>query len=224
VSPAVEWSRVRAVSWNVDGTLYDLAAVKRLLRRRALLRAWLPGTWREARVLRDFLRAMEAARRQGGDLRALRLGWPRAAMRAIEGGGLAEAIARAGPRAGARELLAALQARGLPQVVVSDHPAAEKLRALGLESAFAQVVEGEALGWIKPSPRPFLRAAELLGIAPDALLHRGDREDSDGVGARAAGCQVVVLGRDPLGLASLLGRLPAAPRGGAPPGLPPSPT
>lgn len=202
-----DWSRVGAVSWDVDGTLYDLGAVKRQLRRRALLRALLPGTWRDRRVLADFLQGMEEVRRQGGDLSRLRLGWPRQAMAAVEAGWLAPAIARAGPRAGVKELHAALSARGLPQVVVSDHPAGEKLRALGLAGVFALAVEGEALGWIKPSPRPFLRAAELLGVEPGALLHLGDREDSDGVGARAAGCQVVVLGRDPAALPRLLASL-----------------
>lgn len=209
-APPPDWSRVRAVSWDVDGTLYDLAAVKRHLRRRALWRALLPGTWRDQRVLLDFLRAMEAVRREGGDLGTLRLGYPRTAMRAVETGWLAAAIARAGPRPGARELHAALAARGLPQVVVSDHPAQEKLAALGLARGFLHQVEGEALGWIKPSPRPFLRAAELLGIDPAALLHLGDREDSDGQGARAAGCQVVVLGRDPAALPRLLGELPSS--------------
>ena len=35
-----------------------------------------------------------------------------------------------------------------------------------------------------------------LDVAPHAVLHIGDRDDRDGVAARGAGCQVLILGQD----------------------------
>jgi putative hydrolase of the HAD superfamily len=197
---AVDWSRVRAVSWDVDGTLYGLTDLRRALRFMALVRAVWPSTWRDLRALQAFTRAMNDVRLQGGDLSGLRLELPRAEHAAIETRWLIPALARIGPRSGAAELRARLAARGVRQVVLSDHPAREKLRALGLEGAFEQVFEGEALGWLKPSPRLFQVVVEALGVAPDELLHVGDREDTDGAGARAAGCQSIVLAPGPTAL------------------------
>jgi HAD superfamily hydrolase (TIGR01549 family) len=193
----VEWARVRAVSWDLDGTLYLLSDLRRALGRMALRRALCPSTWRDLRALQAFTRAMNEVRRQGGDLTLLRLERPRAEHAAIETRWLLSALERVGPRQGAAELRARLAARGVRQVVLSDHPALEKLRALGLDGAFEQVFVGEALGFLKPSPRPFLAVADALEVSPAELLHVGDRDDSDGAGARAAGCQVIVLPPDP---------------------------
>lgn len=176
----IDWDRVRAVSWDLDGTLYDLRA----LRWRAL---W-PGSWRDARAISAWRRTCDEVRRRGGQLPP---GLDPAPARAAEARWLVPALRAIGPRAGVVEALDAL--RGLPQVVVSDHPAEDKLVALGLRARFAHAVVGEALGWLKPSPRPFVAAAEALGVPVESLLHVGDRDDTDGAGARAAGCQVVIL-------------------------------
>lgn len=179
----IDWSRVRAVSWDLDGTLYDLAA----LRRRALPRALFPSTWRDLRALSAWKRACDEVRGRGGELPAP----GDATVRAAEARWLVPALRAIGPRAGITDALDAL--RDLPHVVVSDHPAEEKLVALGLRARFLHVVVGEDLGWLKPSPRPFVAAAELLRVPVESLLHVGDRDDTDGAGARAAGCQVVVV-------------------------------
>ncbi|HEV8245640.1 MAG TPA: HAD family hydrolase, partial [Polyangiaceae bacterium] len=73
---------------------------------------------------------------------------------------------------------------------VSDYPAQRKLAALGTPELFDVVVaSGEPGGprRLKPHPEGFLRAAEALGVAPARCLVIGDREDADGLAARAAG-------------------------------------
>ncbi len=170
---------IRAVTWDVDGTLYS---TRRL--RLALMGAGL--------------RALVTLRL--GDVRELlRLGRPGVrppALRPIEDRWFAPALRRIGPRPGVRAAIDAVAARGLPQGIVSDYEAAAKLEALGLAGRFAAVIAGERLGERKPSPTPFLAAAALLGVPPEAVLHVGDRDDRDGAGARAAGCRVAILGRD----------------------------
>jgi FMN phosphatase YigB (HAD superfamily) len=99
------------------------------------------------------------------------------------------------PRPGAAELFSALDSgknpRGkkIPFAVYSDYPmTAERLTALGLETALRGNIYGpENLGAQKPAPAPFLRIAGDLGCAPGDTLVAGDRDDTDGAGARAAG-------------------------------------
>ena len=74
--------------------------------------------------------------------------------------------------------------------VVSDYPGSRKLAALGLTGDFDEVVcngETEGLRRLKPAPDGYRLAAERLGVAPEACLVLGDREDADGDAARAAG-------------------------------------
>lgn len=186
---------IEVVSWDVDGTLYPRGKMVRALLWRALASPWralveLPGLGR-------VRRAVEAARRTGGRLAA-----PLARDRAVEAAWYGPAIARAGLMPGVRELVACFRARGLVQVVLSDYECDYKLRALGLEGAFARTYAAETLGLVKPARELWLAVARDLGVPPERVLHIGDRADTDG-GAAEAGCRVVVLGRDVRRLAEL---------------------
>jgi HAD superfamily hydrolase (TIGR01549 family) len=74
--------------------------------------------------------------------------------------------------------------------LVSDYPAAAKLKALGAADLFDEIVAcGEPGGprRLKPCPDGFLLAAERLGVLPGECLVVGDRDDADGEAARRAG-------------------------------------
>jgi len=107
---------------------------------------------------------------------------------------LTDAVAfRAFPDAGS--LLAGLGLAGVPVAVVSnwDYSLRGTLAGLGLE-VDAIVTCGET-GVRKPDPRIFLEALGRLGVAPADALHIGDRDGTDGVGARAAGIDVRIVDR-----------------------------
>ncbi|MDR3173945.1 MAG: HAD family hydrolase, partial [Treponema sp.] len=93
------------------------------------------------------------------------------------------------PRPGAVELFAGLTQRAFPFAVYSDYPrTAERLSSLGLEQALGGKLYGpEDFGAQKPAPRPFLSIARDMGVPPDRTLVIGDRDDTDGAGAAAAG-------------------------------------
>lgn len=190
---------IEVVSWDVDGTLYELPAMKSRLRRLALRRGLLHPlrVARELSRLIGMKRAMERVREAGGDLRRLALP-ERVQLAALEERWYVEAIRDVGPRPGVVALLDELRGRGLRLIVVSDHPAEEKLAALGLGVRFEQVFCGEGVGFLKPSPRPFEVALAELGIEPGALLHVGDRSDTDAVAAAAAGCRSLILPPGPI--------------------------
>lgn len=95
----------------------------------------------------------------------------------------------------AASLLAGLELTGVPVAVVSnwDYSLRGTLAGLGLE--FDAIVTCGETGVRKPDPRIFLEALGRLGVAPADALHIGDRDGTDGVGARAAGIDVRIVDR-----------------------------
>lgn len=84
--------------------------------------------------------------------------------------------------------------RGLRLAVVSDAPGREawlRLCYLNFHHLFDQVVTFDDTGERKPSPRPFQRALELLGIRPQEAVMVGDWPERDMVGAAQLGMTTV---------------------------------
>lgn len=196
-SEEIDIGAVRAVSWDVDGTLYSTS---RLTARfwLAVLSASLGGNagaaWRAAAAMRRFRRRIGQVRADGG-----RLETDDASIEervALEQAWLSPEIAALGARPGVAAALGAFRARFESQVVLSDFEPAHKLASLGLLDCFDAIYCGERLGYLKPSPKPFRRILRDLDLQPESLLHIGDRPETDGAGAAAAGCRVLVLGQD----------------------------
>ncbi len=209
---------MRAVSFDLDGTLAEVG------RRRI-------GLWRELlrwpRVLGAYEPAVRALRgRRLEDLpRALeeeivaRSGEPpervRAALEATFSRRWPALFAGAQVPAPLRALIAACDARALPRAVTSDHPALDKLGAMGLDG-WAVVIDCGALGAYKPLPDGLWAAAAQLGVPPSALTHVGDRWDTDGAAAAAAGCRFVHVEQLSRGLPDWLLPPTSAPGGANP--------
>ena len=80
--------------------------------------------------------------------------------------------------------------RGLKLAVVSDAPRLQawtRLAHLQLHHLFDSIVAFEDTGERKPSPKPFERAIEVLGIAPNEAIMVGDWPERDVVGAAKVG-------------------------------------
>jgi len=100
------------------------------------------------------------------------------------------------PFPGALELLAELRRRGLKLGLITNGFAEthyEKLELLGLERSFDAVLCADEVGMLKPDPRIFLHACELLGTAPSRAAMVGDRFFRDISGAREAGLFTVYV-------------------------------
>lgn len=177
---------LRAVFWDLDGTLIDSEPL-----------------WHQAEI--------SIATNNGGTW-SEELGWkmsgtpvPKVAQMLVEAGTRlpAEEIGRQMIEyvkdrefeglpwiPGALELVRALAAAGVPNVLVTASPrmmAENVLRQAG-EGAFAAYVCGDDNTAKKPSPEPYQAAARKLGIDPadaDAMAHCVALEDS-GVGLQAA--------------------------------------
>jgi HAD superfamily hydrolase (TIGR01509 family) len=109
--------------------------------------------------------------------------------------GVVERVRRHIPwRPGARELLEALRAEGVPCALVTMSwtrfvaPILDELPT----GTFAAVVTGDQVARGKPHPEPYLRAADLLGV--DAAACVAIEDSNTGVAsAAAAGCAVLAV-------------------------------
>lgn len=204
---------LRAIVFDVDGTLYRQGGVRRgMLARLLRAHAARPAQGvRTLRALRAYRRAQEhmraSAQLPGGDAAAgqLRLACLWSGVGPEELGACVQRWMHTEPldlvareaRPGLVPFLDAARARRLRLGVLSDYPPAAKLAALGVESYFdvAVCAQDADVCAFKPSPRGILVALERLGVAPDAALYVGDRPEVDAAAAAAAGVPCVIIGR-----------------------------
>jgi len=96
-------------------------------------------------------------------------------------------------RPGARELLASVEAAGLPRALVTSSGRRfvdTVLARTGMR--FDALVGGEDVSATKPDPEPYLLAAKLLGVNPARCFALED--SPNGVAsAQAAGCRVIAV-------------------------------
>ncbi len=204
--------RIRAVVFDVDGTLYRQPPLRACMAGELAAAALRSprGAARTARVLAEFRRVREELRGiepAGESLEAVsfgiagdRLGVPPAEVaRLVEEWMQRRPLKylRACRRPGLPRLLATAAARRVALGVLSDYPAAAKLHALALPDVFSVVLctTDPDINAFKPHPRGFLRACERLGIPPEEVLYVGDRPETDAAGANAAGISCVLVGR-----------------------------
>lgn len=98
---------------------------------------------------------------------------------------------------GAKELLDALAVEGTPMALVTNTERALTERALnGIGREYFSVsVCGDEVKSGKPAPDPYMRAAELLGLTPEACLAIEDSVTGT-TAAERAGCPVMVVPND----------------------------
>lgn len=96
------------------------------------------------------------------------------------------------------EVIIKLAALGVKVAVFSDYPnVAERLEALGMKPSVIRLLAGtycaQQYGCLKPAVRPFLSIAKDFEVEPGHCLVVGDRDDTDGNGARSAGMDFVQI-------------------------------
>jgi putative hydrolase of the HAD superfamily len=204
--------RLKAIVFDVDGTLYGQSGLRRAMLVR-LVRAHLVRPWRGLHVMRilsAYRHAQEHLRAEAvpsGDLAAAQLQWAcqragasEAAVRALVEQWMEQAPLPLLPRFMDPDLPALLRTarqRGIRLGVLSDYPAAEKLRALGVAEFFELVLTAQdpAVNRFKPDPSGLREALRRLGTEGADALYVGDRPQVDAVAAQAAGVPCVIVGR-----------------------------
>lgn len=204
---------IRAVLFDVDGTLYRQPPLQVLMAGELATAPWLQrAPWNVPRLwtsLSAFRRVREELRALGrADEPLARLQYTRAAMRASVPVAEMEAAVEEWiyrrplkylprvVRAGTADLLSSLVNRGVKVGVFSDYPAGDKLDAMGLRRDVTLELEAtaEAINAFKPHPRGLEVACERWGLSPGEVLYVGDRPDVDAVGAARAGMRCAIIG------------------------------
>ena len=204
---------IRAVLFDVDGTLYHQPPLRLLMAGELGLASWVhhapwnvPRLWRMLsvfRAVREELRALGLS-----DEPLARLQYTRAAERAgVPVNDMEDAVEEwiykrplkylpRVVRGGMAEVLSALDARGLRVGAFSDYPVAEKLQAMGLRALMSLEVDAtsEMVNAFKPHPRGLEVACERWGLPPGDVLYVGDRAEVDARGAAALGMPCAIVG------------------------------
>ena len=175
---------IEAVLFDMDGTLVDSdAAVERAWR------VWAAEYGADPAAVLAVAHGAPAERTVRlirPDLTAAEVAVAAARQLALQYDDLSDVV----PTAGAHELLAALR---LPWAIVTSADvrlAKARLGAAGIDPPVLVTVEDVRVG--KPDPEGYLRAAGLLGVAPQHCLVVEDAEVGVAAG-RAAGAQVAAL-------------------------------
>ncbi|MFG2983542.1 HAD family hydrolase [Streptomyces sp. NPDC048258] len=184
-------STLAAVLFDMDGTLVDTEVL------------W----WRTTEEIADGLGhrltdadAPEVVGRAVEDtaahlVRTVGGGDPAGIAAALTDGFFRRVEAGAPLRPGARRLLAALEAEGVPFALVSASPRVVVDSVVGGSLAhvpFAFTVSADDTGRTKPHPDPYRAAAGRLGVAPGACVAVEDSPDG-AASAEAAGCGLLVV-------------------------------
>jgi len=202
---------IRAVGFDLDGTLYPAAALYKKLVGKGLpdLR-FLIAFGRVRRELRAMLTApgyrargihgIEELHRYQAELVARRLGAdPERTHRQIETFFYTKAVlpfATIKPYSGVAEVLDRLRAGGLRLGALSDFPCDKKIELLGLADKFDVTMTSEETGFVKPDRASFDLLARRLGVANDEILYVGNSEPYDVRGSLGAGMRAALIARN----------------------------
>ena len=208
----VRADQLRAVVFDVDGTLYRQSPLRRAMFLRLLRMAAghpIEG-WQTFRTLQAYRHAQEHLRHGcDGDIATAQIAFaskraktePASVMTRVQRWMEQEPLSTlpSCAYAGLPEFLAACQGAGLRLAALSDYPADAKLQALGIADHFELVLCAQApeVNVFKPNPRGLQVVLEKMGVDRHECLYVGDRADVDAAAAAAAGMACVILTRDP---------------------------
>ncbi len=208
----LDYSNLKALIFDVDGTLYRQGILRRRMLRQ-LLRAHLLRPregYATLRMLRAFRNAQETMRRAASETYAdIADEQLKRAARQINVSleTLRPCVERWMEReplqflskmqyAGLSELLVAAKSKGLRLGVFSDYPAKEKLAAMNLLEYFDVIVCAQDcdVQRFKPHPRGLEVTLERLGVHKNEALYIGDRAEVDAEAAARAKVRCVIVG------------------------------
>jgi len=203
---APDWDRIDLVVFDVDGTLYDAARLRRAMLRHLLAAAWRERSLRTLRVLGTFRQVREALAQEAcADF--LTLQYTRTAARtgcdAMQVRALVQEWIQRRPLPllpacrwpYVQAVFAGLRAAGKPVWALSDYPAADKLDALGLQVDGVVSATDADVARLKPDPRGLRAILARTGVPAARALMIGDRFDRDAAAARRAGVPAWILSR-----------------------------
>jgi HAD superfamily hydrolase (TIGR01549 family) len=201
----IDHQKIKAVIFDVDGTLYSL---KKLYARmyRELFKYYLmhPHKTLDLWILHNFIQAREHnAATVTPDLEKAQYEWavqasrmPLAQVQPVVQQWIFETPLKYLYDCRYPEIIqlfGGLADRGIPTAIFSDYPAQAKLACLGLSSSCIVSSTDKNVNCLKPDPTGLQVVVEKLGLAMQDCLFIGDRDDRDGECARKVGMSYLIL-------------------------------
>lgn len=189
--------RYKLVVFDLDGTLYRQAPVRRAMFVDLLRYGGAPGRYQRFNILRHFRRmreelAIEAPKDFEGPLfarLASRTGYPEPFLIELVREWMEERPLihlKAAMVAGARDFIENLRGQGVAVTVWSDYPVQAKLKTLDIAVDDTLTASDENVNALKPDPTGLYLAMDQAGVGPGETLMVGDRLTHDGAAATAA--------------------------------------
>lgn len=205
---AFDWAHIDLVVFDVDGTLYDQRKLRLAMLRELLGDAWRSRSLDTVRTLRTFRHVREALGEQPGvdfmhlqySETAARHGKSMEVVRALTTEWLEQ---RPLPFLAAcryphlQAVFAALRAGGKQVAALSDYPAKDKLKALGLQASPVVCATDPDVARLKPDPLGLHLILKRCGAQAHRTLMIGDRFDRDGAVAERAGVRALIRTSQP---------------------------
>lgn len=187
---------IKAVAFDIDGTLYPFAYMKLALARSYLAHPRAMSLYHHIRkhfraaqesLHQDTFRQREASLAPSGHPDAQRV------LESLVYGSFARSFAFIKPFREVRPTILGLRRKGCRIGFLSDFPVIEKLRLLELEDLADAALGPEETLYLKPHRRGFDMLSEALGVPGDEILFIGDSYDKDVLGALNAGMQAALV-------------------------------
>ncbi|RDV16699.1 HAD family hydrolase [Pontibacter diazotrophicus] len=205
----LDWGGVKAVIFDVDGTLYDQSKLrKKMLFALLNYYTWRPWRIKEMMMLSHF--RDERERRAGHgclDLEHAQYVWC-AEKKGYSVNEIREVVERwifqhpirylAGCMyPGTQELFNMLRQHNIKIAIYSDYKAHDKLNAMGLAADLVVSSTDPEVNQLKPDPKGLLYVVDQLGFAPADCLFIGDRQEMDGECALRANMPYLIIDKKP---------------------------
>lgn len=200
-----DWSKIKLVIFDVDGTLYDQSRLRKKMGRSLIshymLRPWraydlqIIRVFRKERELMNFnpVKNIEEAQYE---LCAKKVKTPATNIKKVIEKWMYQAplaYLKACSYTGIQEFFTFLKAQGIKIAIYSDYPATEKLLAMGLQADLVVSSTDKAVDALKPNPAGLTYIMNYFDISAEYCLFIGDRDELDGACARQAGMDYYIL-------------------------------
>lgn len=205
----INWAIIKAVIFDVDGTLYTQSLLRKKMAY-ALLAHYSMHPWRfrDILILRHFRAEREKRTGNAGhDLENAQYVWC-AEKGAYSLERVKEVVEHwmftfpnkylaACMYPGTKSFFDKLQSRNIKIAIYSDYKAHDKLKAMDLQADLVVSSTDPEIDRLKPDPTAPLYIANKLGVLPEECLFIGDRQELDGECAINAGMPYLIIEKKP---------------------------